>query len=67
QMPNWESYADKLSSIDWRKSGPLWDGNIIQGGKVMTQQGPVKGAVAKVRAAIGLAGPTPAEAESIAA
>ena len=34
---------------------PIWQGNIIQqGGKVMTQQTPVKGAVAAVRKEIGL-------------
>lgn len=53
-MPNWESYAQKLSLVDWRKSAPIWQGNIIQSGKVMTQQGPVKSAVAAVRTAIGL-------------
>jgi DNA sulfur modification protein DndB len=56
QISNWTAYAERLGQIDWRKSGPLWQGNIIQqGGKLMTQQTPVKGAVTAVRNQIGLA------------
>lgn len=51
---DWESYVDRLGEIDWRRTSAIWQGNIIQNGKVMTQQGPVKGAVAAVRSAIGL-------------
>lgn len=58
QASDWEARVDRLGTIDWRKTGPIWQGNIIQGGKIMTQQGPVKGAVAEVRKAIGLAQPT---------
>jgi DNA sulfur modification protein DndB len=54
QHKDWQSYADKLGTIDWHKNAHLWDDNIIQNGKVMTQQGPVKGAVDKVRIKIGL-------------
>lgn len=55
QVADWETYADRLGQIDWRKSGALWQGNIIQqDSKLMTQQGPVKGAVAAVRKEIGL-------------
>jgi DGQHR domain-containing protein len=54
QMADWEEYADKLGAIDWRKTGAIWQGNIIMDGRVMTQQTPVKTAVAVVRKSIGL-------------
>jgi DGQHR domain-containing protein len=52
--PDWQKYVTKMGAIDWQKSGPLWQGNVIKDGKVMTQQGPVKAAVAAVRCEIGL-------------
>jgi DNA sulfur modification protein DndB len=56
QLEDWPAYTERLGQLDWRKSGPLWQGNIIQqGGKLMTQQTPVKGAVTAVRSEIGLA------------
>jgi hypothetical protein len=54
EVPDWQSYVDRLGEIDWRKSGELWQGNIIRDGKVMTQQVPVRLAVQAVRNAIGL-------------
>lgn len=54
EVADWQSYADKLGKIDWRKSGDIWNGNVIQDGKVMTQQVPVRRAVEAVRLAIGL-------------
>ncbi len=55
EVPDWKSYIQRLGKIDWRKSGDLWQGNVIQqGGKIMTQQVPVRGAVTAVRSAIGL-------------
>jgi DGQHR domain-containing protein len=53
-MPDWKDYADKLGRVDWRKSAPLWQGNIIQGNKVMTQQGPLHAAFKGVTDAIDL-------------
>lgn len=40
-VSRWKAYANRLGQIDWRKSAPIWQGNIIQGQKVMTQQGPL--------------------------
>ncbi|MFP5330598.1 MAG: DNA sulfur modification protein DndB [Alphaproteobacteria bacterium] len=57
ETADWEAYADRLGNLDWRRAGSLWEGNIVQGGKMMTQQTPVKGAVAAVRDAIGLPSP----------
>jgi len=54
EVADWQSYVDRLGEIDWRKSGELWQGNIIRDGKVMTQQVPVRLAVQAVRNAIGL-------------
>ena len=53
-VADWKTYVDRLGEIDWRKSGELWQGNIIRDGKVMTQQVPVRLAVQAVRNAIGL-------------
>lgn len=56
EIDDWEAYTDRLGELDWRRSGPLWQGNIIQQeGRLMTQQTPVRGAVAVVREKIGLA------------
>lgn len=54
EVADWQTYVDRLGEIDWRKSGELWQGNIIRDGKVMTQQVPVRLAVQAVRNAIGL-------------
>jgi len=53
-VADWETYVERLGKIDWRKSGDIWQGNVIRDGKVMTQQVPVKLAVTAVRNAIGL-------------
>lgn len=54
---HWEDYADRLGKLDWKRDGALWQGNIIQNNRVMTQQVPVRSAVANVKTAIGLAAP----------
>jgi len=54
-VENWKDYADKLgSNINWRKSSEFWQGNIIMGNKVMTQQAPLRIGYEKVLASIGL-------------
>lgn len=53
--PDWKLYVARLGEIDWRKTGPLWQGNIVKDGKMMTQQSPLKAAIKQVREAIGLA------------
>jgi DNA sulfur modification protein DndB len=53
-ITGWEAYATRLGALDWQRSGRLWDGNVVQNGRVMTQQAPVRGAFNKVRDAIGL-------------
>jgi DGQHR domain-containing protein len=63
---SWKEYADRLGrDIDWRRNASFWQDNIIQGNRVMTQQGPLKLAYDKVRAAIGL-GSTKSASETIA-
>lgn len=54
EVADWESYVDRMGKLDWRKSGELWQGNVIRDGKVMTQQVPVRLAVQAVRNAISL-------------
>jgi DNA sulfur modification protein DndB len=53
QETDWESYAEKLAEIDWRKTGELWKGNIISAGKILNQQKHVREATEQVRKAIG--------------
>ena len=54
-VTNWRDYVQRMDKVDWRKSGEIWQGNVIQqNGKIMTQQVPVRGAVNALRAAIGL-------------
>jgi DGQHR domain-containing protein len=53
-LRDWEEYADRLGRLDWQRSGPLWQNNVIQGDRVMTQQGPVREGYLKVLEAIGL-------------
>jgi hypothetical protein len=38
----------------WRKTAPIWQGNIIAGSKVMTQQGPLNRAFDAIKGEIGL-------------
>lgn len=55
KVPNWQEFVQRMTKVDWRKSGDLWQGNVIQqGGKIMTQQVPVRGAVTALRSEIGL-------------
>ena len=51
---DWQKYADKLADVDWRRSADIWQGNIISAGRMNTQTMPLKDAVNKVRAVIGL-------------
>ena len=51
---SWKDFADKLGKIDWRKSAEIWQGNIIQRNKMLTQQVPLRNAVEKVCNLIGL-------------
>lgn len=53
EVPNWREFVEKLKDIDWSRSGELWQGNIIQDGRLVTQTSPVRNACAKLEAAIG--------------
>lgn len=54
-VPDWKKHIEKFADIDWRKVAPIWEGNIIQGQKVMTQQGPLHRAFSRLMSEIGLA------------
>jgi DGQHR domain-containing protein len=53
-IKNWREYVDKLGSLDWRRSGVIWEGNVIQDGRIITSTTPVMNAVRAVSEAIGL-------------
>jgi DNA sulfur modification protein DndB len=62
----WRSYADKLGqSVDWKRDAPIWQGNIIQGTKLLTQQAPVKHAYEQILQAIGLINTLPISQQEI--
>ena len=53
--PNWQDYAHRLGTdIDWKKSAPIWQDNIISSGKSFSNKGPLNKAVDAVKAAIGM-------------
>ena len=54
EIEDWQDYITKLSTIDWSRHASIWEGNIVQTGKMMTQTGPVRRAVSLVEEAIGL-------------
>ncbi len=42
---NWKEYAAKLGDpqiVDWKRDAKMWEGNIIQGNKLLTHQVPVR-------------------------
>ncbi len=49
-----EEMVQKLAQLDFKRTAPLWQGNIIEGEKLKTNNTPVKMAVAAVKQAIGL-------------
>ncbi|MBI1903526.1 MAG: DNA sulfur modification protein DndB [Planctomycetia bacterium] len=57
---NWRQYADKLGTIDWSKSGPLWVGNLVREDKIVNSQRLVRDATDRVRQVMGW-GKQPAE------
>ena len=51
---DWEDKAKALGALDWSRDAAIWQGNIVQSGKLQTQQVPVRTAYKKVLSAIGL-------------
>jgi DGQHR domain-containing protein len=55
---NMDTYIEKLSSIDWQKSAPVWRDNIVQQGskglKISNSNSTMKEAVRRVKEAIDL-------------
>lgn len=53
--PNWSDYARRLGAdINWRKTAPIWQDNIISGGKSFSNKGPLNKAFEAVKAEIGM-------------
>jgi len=52
--PDWQAYARLLGGIDWRKTAPIWQDNIINSGKSFSNKGPLNKAVDAVKASIGM-------------
>lgn len=54
---NWRHYAAKMGDpaiVDWKRSAAIWQGNIMVGNRLITQQVPVRHAYEQVALAIGL-------------
>ena len=49
-----EAYIQKLAELDYRRTAPMWHGNIIEDEKLRTNNPAVKKATAVVKQAIGL-------------
>jgi DNA sulfur modification protein DndB len=49
-----QAYAKRLAELDWRREAEIWQGNIVQNGKILTAQGPLKAAFTEVSKVIGL-------------
>ena len=50
----WKHYADRLGKIDWKRGAEIWQGNIIQGNRMLIHQVPLRNAFEKVCQEIGL-------------
>lgn len=50
----WRVHAGRLAKLDWARNASIWQGNIVQGGTMRTQNSPVRDAVLAVRKEIGL-------------
>lgn len=46
-----------LNHLDWTRQGPIWDGNIVTGGKIRTQASAVRAASQKMLDHLGLSQP----------
>jgi DGQHR domain-containing protein len=57
QKGDWKTYAARLGKIDWARAAPIWQGNIVQSGKLTTQQAPLRAAYRNVMVELGLAPP----------
>ncbi len=60
---DWKDFAAKMGDpqvIDWKRGALMWQGNIIQGNKLLTQNVPVRRAYEQVLEAIGLTNCCPA-------
>ncbi len=44
-----------LNGLDWSRTGPIWDGNIVTGGKIRTQASAVRAASQEMLKHLGLA------------
>jgi DNA sulfur modification protein DndB len=53
--PDWREVVDRFSTIDWLRSGPLWQGNVVREGRIVTLRAAVKAGVEEVRKVLGLA------------
>lgn len=51
---DWGAYAKRLAELDWRREAAIWQANIIQSGRVMNQQAPLKRAFEVVATTISL-------------
>ncbi|HLS78894.1 MAG TPA: DNA sulfur modification protein DndB [Nocardia sp.] len=50
-----EMYKRLATEVDWRREGAVWQGSILSAdGKITTQRGPVREAVHRVKAQLGL-------------
>lgn len=50
-----QAYSNLAAKVDWRRSGPLWKGNVItDAGKLVTSRAPIKSAALEVMKFLGV-------------
>jgi DNA sulfur modification protein DndB len=54
ENPNWREVIDRFAEIDWKRSGTLWQNNVVRDGKIITLRAAVKMGVDEVRKTLGL-------------
>ncbi|UVS82674.1 DNA sulfur modification protein DndB [Actinokineospora sp. UTMC 2448] len=61
--PEWRKarYIDLATKVDWRRSAPIWQGNIITGDKISTTRAPGRTAAKLVMEVLGIQNRTPNE------
>ncbi len=61
KVENWREYVDKFTQVDWKRTAPIWQGNIIIDDRMYTQTMPIRKAVIALKQAIGYGQPAVAE------
>jgi DGQHR domain-containing protein len=48
QKDNWKTYAHSLAEVDWSRQAEIWQGAIVQSGRLLNQQASLKAAFRRI-------------------